>query len=192
MGLFTKDITTLEDLFAHGFKDIYYAENQILKALPKLIEAATNPQLKRALRTTEGNRGAGLAARADLRDARGEAKRHQVPWHQRAHQRRRRADRQYRRQERSGCRHYLMRRKPSSTTRSPATAPSSPGLAKWAAMISPISCRKISMRNWRQMKSLSSLAKAGSTSRRTAGPRKRLRGKLGRKSPAVRRPDKSP
>src|SRR4029453_9624163 len=50
MGLFTKDINTLEDLFTHGLKDIYYAENQILKALPKLIEAATNPQLKKGLK----------------------------------------------------------------------------------------------------------------------------------------------
>jgi ferritin-like metal-binding protein YciE len=50
MGLFTKDIQTLDDLFGHGIKDIYYAENQILKALPKLIEASTNPQLKKGLK----------------------------------------------------------------------------------------------------------------------------------------------
>jgi ferritin-like metal-binding protein YciE len=50
MGLFTKDIKTMEDLFVHGLRDIYYAENQILKALPKLIEAATNPQLKKGLK----------------------------------------------------------------------------------------------------------------------------------------------
>jgi ferritin-like metal-binding protein YciE len=50
MGLFTKDIKTLEDLFKHGLQDIYYAENQILKALPKLIEAATNPKLKKGLK----------------------------------------------------------------------------------------------------------------------------------------------
>ena len=50
MGLFTKDIKTLEDLFSHGLKDIYYAENQILKALPNLIESATNPQLKKGLK----------------------------------------------------------------------------------------------------------------------------------------------
>lgn len=49
MGLFAKDIATFEDLFVHGLQDIYYAENQILKALPKLIEAATNPQLQRGL-----------------------------------------------------------------------------------------------------------------------------------------------
>ena len=50
MGLFSKDIKTLDDLFAHGLKDIYYAEHQISRALPKLIEGATNPQLKRGLK----------------------------------------------------------------------------------------------------------------------------------------------
>jgi len=50
MGLFTKDIKTLDELFDHGLRDIYYAENQILKALPKLIEASTNPQLRRGLK----------------------------------------------------------------------------------------------------------------------------------------------
>jgi ferritin-like metal-binding protein YciE len=50
MGLFSRQINTLEDLFAHGLKDIYYAENQILKALPELIENTTNPQLKKALK----------------------------------------------------------------------------------------------------------------------------------------------
>ena len=50
MGLFTRDIATFDDLFLHGLQDIYYAENQILKALPKLIEASTNPQLKRGLK----------------------------------------------------------------------------------------------------------------------------------------------
>jgi len=34
MGLFSKDIKTMNDLFVHALRDIYYAENQILKALP--------------------------------------------------------------------------------------------------------------------------------------------------------------
>ena len=59
MGLFSKDITTFDELFAHGLQDIYYAENQILKALPKLIEAATSPPLQRSLKEhleeTEGH-----------------------------------------------------------------------------------------------------------------------------------------
>jgi ferritin-like metal-binding protein YciE len=58
MGLFTKDIETLDDLFLHTLRDIYYAENQITKALPKMIEKATDPQLTQGfethLRETEG------------------------------------------------------------------------------------------------------------------------------------------
>ena len=49
MGLFSKDIETLDDLFVHTLQDIYYAENQILKALPKMIGKATDPELKDAL-----------------------------------------------------------------------------------------------------------------------------------------------
>ena len=49
MGLFTKDIKTMEDLFVHGLQDIYYAENQITKALPKMIDMATNRDLSKAL-----------------------------------------------------------------------------------------------------------------------------------------------
>ena len=46
MGLFTKDIKTLNDLFVHQLKDIYYAENRIAKTLPDMIKKATNPELK--------------------------------------------------------------------------------------------------------------------------------------------------
>ena len=46
MGLFSKDIETMDDLFVHQLKDIYYAEHQILKALPKMIAKATNSELK--------------------------------------------------------------------------------------------------------------------------------------------------
>ncbi|CAA2105726.1 hypothetical protein MBUL_03338 [Methylobacterium bullatum] len=46
MGIFTKDIQTLDDLFVHTLQDIYYAENQITKALPKMIAKATAPELK--------------------------------------------------------------------------------------------------------------------------------------------------
>jgi ferritin-like metal-binding protein YciE len=37
---------TLDDLFLDTLKDIYYAEKQILKALPKMAKAAGDPQLK--------------------------------------------------------------------------------------------------------------------------------------------------
>jgi ferritin-like metal-binding protein YciE len=50
MGLFTKDIETMEDLLLHGLKDIYYAENRIIKSLPKLIEKATNRDLTKGLK----------------------------------------------------------------------------------------------------------------------------------------------
>jgi ferritin-like metal-binding protein YciE len=57
MGLFSKDIHTMNDLFVHTLQDIYYAENQILKALPDMIEKASDPQLKQGfqmhLRETE-------------------------------------------------------------------------------------------------------------------------------------------
>jgi ferritin-like metal-binding protein YciE len=49
MGLFSKDIHSLEDLYHHGLKDIYYAENQIVKSLPKMIENASDGELKRGL-----------------------------------------------------------------------------------------------------------------------------------------------
>jgi ferritin-like metal-binding protein YciE len=50
MGLFTKDIQTMDDLLLHGLMDIYYAENQIVKALPTLIDKATNRDLSKGLR----------------------------------------------------------------------------------------------------------------------------------------------
>ena len=51
MGFFTKDIRTMDDLFVHTLRDIYYAENQIVKALPEMIEKATDPQLKQGFQS---------------------------------------------------------------------------------------------------------------------------------------------
>ena len=48
MGPFTTPIKTLDDLFVHTLQDIYYAENQILKSLPKMAEKASDPQLRQA------------------------------------------------------------------------------------------------------------------------------------------------
>jgi ferritin-like metal-binding protein YciE len=50
MGLFTKDIKSMEDLFVHTLQDIYYAENQIVKSLPKMIDKATSRELAKGLR----------------------------------------------------------------------------------------------------------------------------------------------
>ncbi|MBV8916362.1 MAG: ferritin-like domain-containing protein [Acetobacteraceae bacterium] len=48
MGLFSSPIKTLDDLFTHTLQDIYYAENQIAKNLPTMVEKAENPELKAA------------------------------------------------------------------------------------------------------------------------------------------------
>jgi ferritin-like metal-binding protein YciE len=58
MGLFTRDLKSIEDLFNHMLQDIYYAENRIIKSLPKLIDAASDAELKKGLKShlveTEG------------------------------------------------------------------------------------------------------------------------------------------
>jgi ferritin-like metal-binding protein YciE len=54
MGLFTKDIKSMDDLFLHVMQDIYYSENQIVKALPDMIEEATNRDLAAAFRSHLG------------------------------------------------------------------------------------------------------------------------------------------
>jgi ferritin-like metal-binding protein YciE len=54
MGLFTKDIKTMDDLFLHVLQDIYYAENQIVKSLPEMIAKASNAQLKQGLQSHLG------------------------------------------------------------------------------------------------------------------------------------------
>lgn len=59
MGFFSKDIHTMDDLFVHTLRDIYYAEKRILSALPHMIDKATDPGLKRAFQShlgeTEGH-----------------------------------------------------------------------------------------------------------------------------------------
>jgi len=53
------DLNTLKDLFVDELKDIYSAETQMLKALPKMAQAASTPELKQAfefhLQQTEGH-----------------------------------------------------------------------------------------------------------------------------------------
>jgi ferritin-like metal-binding protein YciE len=50
---------TLDDLFLDTLKDIYYAEKQIVKTLPKMAKAAQSPELKagfeKHLEETEGH-----------------------------------------------------------------------------------------------------------------------------------------
>ena len=51
-------VRSMEDLFVETLKDIYYAEKQILKALPGMVKKAGDAKLKKALEThrqeTEG------------------------------------------------------------------------------------------------------------------------------------------
>jgi len=54
MGLFSKDLRTLDDLFVHQLRDIYYAEKQIVQTLPEMIEKATDSNLKRGFETHLG------------------------------------------------------------------------------------------------------------------------------------------
>src|ERR1700730_8614255 len=51
MGLFTRDIKTMNDLFVHQLQAIYYAEKQLVKALPKMADKATDKQLKQGFLT---------------------------------------------------------------------------------------------------------------------------------------------
>jgi ferritin-like metal-binding protein YciE len=54
MGLFTNEIKNMNDLHLHVLQDIYYAENQIKKALPDMIEKATNRELSAAFKAHLG------------------------------------------------------------------------------------------------------------------------------------------
>ena len=49
MSLFGKTYNSFEDLFVGQIEDLYDAEHRIIKALPKMIEAASSPNLKQAL-----------------------------------------------------------------------------------------------------------------------------------------------
>jgi ferritin-like metal-binding protein YciE len=53
-----KQLKSLDDLLVHELQDIYHAEGQITKALPKMIKAASHPELRAAfeehLQQTEG------------------------------------------------------------------------------------------------------------------------------------------
>jgi ferritin-like metal-binding protein YciE len=42
-------MTSPRELFLHELGDVYYAENQIVKKLPKMIEEATDPELSKGL-----------------------------------------------------------------------------------------------------------------------------------------------
>lgn len=58
MGWFSSDIDTFHELFVHSLQDIYYAEHQILKALPDMVKKASDAELKKGfsshLKQTKG------------------------------------------------------------------------------------------------------------------------------------------
>jgi len=54
MGLFSRDIHSMDALCVHGLQDIFYAENQILKSLPNMIEKAASGELRKGLQTHLG------------------------------------------------------------------------------------------------------------------------------------------
>jgi ferritin-like metal-binding protein YciE len=49
MALFSMKLENLQQLYLKELRDLYDAENQITNALPKLIDAANNSELKNAL-----------------------------------------------------------------------------------------------------------------------------------------------
>src|SRR5689334_24804415 len=51
MGWFSSDMQTMKDLFLHTMQDIYYAEHQIEKALPQMVEKASDTERKKGFRT---------------------------------------------------------------------------------------------------------------------------------------------
>jgi ferritin-like metal-binding protein YciE len=51
MGFFSKDIKNMDDLFVHTLRDIYYAEKQIVSALPDMIQKSQDPELKQGFQT---------------------------------------------------------------------------------------------------------------------------------------------
>lgn len=51
MALVSKDIQTMDDLFVHTLQDVYYAEQKIVKALPKMIEKASAQALREGFET---------------------------------------------------------------------------------------------------------------------------------------------
>jgi ferritin-like metal-binding protein YciE len=51
MGLFAEKFETLRDLYVNELRDLHSAELQLTTAIPKMAEAASSAQLKKALTT---------------------------------------------------------------------------------------------------------------------------------------------
>ena len=87
MGLFTKDIQTMDDLLLHGLQDIYYAEQQIVKSLPTLIDKATNRHVIKGLKDNLEETKNQISRLDVVPEAWPNAEGRQVPGHGRSHQR---------------------------------------------------------------------------------------------------------
>jgi ferritin-like metal-binding protein YciE len=53
----SRKTANLEDLFTETLKDIYFAEKQILRALPKMAKEAGSPELREAFETHDETEG---------------------------------------------------------------------------------------------------------------------------------------
>jgi len=51
------EMESLRELYVDELKDLWSAETQITKALPKMIKAATHPKLKKAFNTMCSTQG---------------------------------------------------------------------------------------------------------------------------------------
>ena len=60
----------LDDMFHDMLKDVYYAEKQILKALPKMAKAARSPEPKKAFETHRASGGTILMKRGRANQSR--------------------------------------------------------------------------------------------------------------------------
>jgi hypothetical protein len=69
MGFFSRDIQTMDDLFVQTLRDIYYAEQKIVQALPEMIESCANPRLKSAFEHFGSNPTTDPQARKGVRNA---------------------------------------------------------------------------------------------------------------------------
>lgn len=66
---------TLEDMFVDTLKDVYYAEKQIVRALPKMAKAASSPELKKAFESHREESETHIERLTEVFDALGKAPR---------------------------------------------------------------------------------------------------------------------
>ena len=72
-------LDSLKKLYIEELRDLYSAENQLVKALPKMAKAASAPKLQQAFQThLRRDQESGHAAGNDLREAREIAQREDV------------------------------------------------------------------------------------------------------------------